>query len=312
MRFKFQKPAITKQKKLIQVFPEVCKYSCSKNGEKRNFIMVREFYEFSWGRIKFKVLESVRITCDNCDWTTIFPAIFARKVFKFGVKSHLLINYSKSRIITSRILNIWAGLWRIWLVTIGSLFIIIIIRFYSEPIKLNQPSVVGFQDLYSKNNLGRLITVSGKVDYTLAFTKEVYVDKLNDKLLRTEVYLPLFSVSNPNDFVVIKGGKDDIDKVQSRVAITNTSLLKNQDYTVTGRLETIESLSNSSLVSFFTDELPKARAMTAPQVMVNSADVQNFSDFGKQFLPFLILVAAFLASSIYCQAFIDKKISENK
>jgi hypothetical protein len=209
-------------------------------------------------------------------------------------------------------LNILGGLWRVWLVCFGFLFIVVILRFYTEPVKLNKPTVVNFQDLFSKNNIGKLVTVSGKVDYTLALSKEIYVNNLNSKLLHTEVYLPLFSVSSPNDFVVIRGGQEDVEKVKSRSAITNPELLKNQDYSITGRLEPISNLSNSNLTSFFSDELPKARAMSVPTLIINSAEVISVQEFGKEFVPVASVLLVLLMSSMYLQLYIDKKINVNK
>jgi hypothetical protein len=308
VRLEFKKPVFVKEKKLIQVFPEVCKYSCSKDNEKRNFIMTREYYEIKWGKISIKFLESIRLTCDNCQWTRRFPGSFAKKVFKNGVKSHLLIRYSKSPIITSRLLNFWGSLWRIWLVSIGLILMIMIFRFYTEPVQVSTPKEIAFQDLYNGANIGELVTVKGKVDYTYALSKEVFTNNSNNTLVEEQVYLPLFSTSNINDFVVIKGGKEDVEKVRSRQGVSNHELLKNQDYTVTGRLESIGDLKNENLAAFFKEELPKAKSINVPQVLINSADVKTLREWAMGFVYIALLMLFCFGSAVYMQAFIDKRL----
>lgn len=308
MKFTFTKPTFKKEVIQIQTFPEVCLYSCSKNGEKRNFTMSREYYALHFWPFKAKYLESIRITCDECKWSAKFPATFAKKVFRHGIRSNLLIKYTKSKIITSRFLNFWGGLWRIWLLSLGLMLLIGVLRFYNEPIQVSNPKEIAFQDVYNGNNLGELVTIRGTVDYTLALSKEVYVDSESNTLLEKQVYMPLFSQTNPNDFIVIKGGKDDVEKVQSRQNVSNQELLRNQEYTITGRLESISNLTNSHLQIYFNEELPKARLLNAPQVMINSADVKTLSEWGMNFVGTGIFLIFCLLSSIYVQIFIDKKI----
>jgi hypothetical protein len=305
----FQKPVFVKQKKLVQVFPEVCVYSCSKSGEKRNFVMTHEYYECSWWKIKINLFESIKITCDSCHWNASIPGIFAKKVFKNGLKSHLVIRYSKSRIITSRLLNIWGSLWRVWLVTFGLVVIISAFRFYTEPVRTTTPKEISFEDVFDKKSMGKLVRLNGQVDYSLALLKDTYINDATNRLVRQEVYLPLFSKTNPTDFVIIKGGTDDVQKVRAREGITNLELLKNQDYMITGRLETVETIANTDLSNFFGVEMPKARGLNVPKVVVNSADVKPLSGFLVEVAPYIGISAVFLISSIFLQIYIDRKLT---
>jgi hypothetical protein len=139
-------------------------------------------------------------------------------------------------------------------------------------------------------------------------SKEVYTNNERNNLVEEQVYLPLFSESSPNDFVVIKGGKEDVVRVRSRAAVSNYELLKNQDYVVTGRLEDVNSITNTQLSSFFKEELPKAKAANQPKVVINSADVKSLKDWSSSFVLAMLVLIVCLVSSIYVQAFIDKKL----
>jgi hypothetical protein len=297
----------TREKKLIQVFPEVCKYSCSKHGEERNFVLIREYYLLQIYKFKFRLWESVSITCDNCHWTSRIPAIFAKKVFKNGLKSHLLITYAKSRIVTSRILNTWGATWRIWLLTFGVLALLTIFRFTAEPVQISEPVKVSFADILSQDNLGKIVEISGKVDYTLSFARKIYIQNEIYTLLESEVYFPMFANDNL-DFVVIKGGAENLNTVTSSLGGTNYDSLKNQDYTVIGRLETLSNLENQDLVRFFRDELPQRKSLNTPKLIINAADIKTLRQFADEFAPYYAFVMLFLTSSIFIQIFIDRKV----
>lgn len=307
--FKTKYLSLTREKKLIQVFPEVCNYSCSKNGEKRNFLLLREYYEFRFWKFKLKFLESVKILCDNCGWSSSIPDIFAKKIFKTGVKSHLLVKYSKNRIITSRFLNIWGHLWRIWIIALGILSIITIIRFNSEPVLLREPKEISFQESFSGENLGEIVKIKGKVDYNLTLSKEIFIEE-NDRarIISQEVYLPLFPSNNLSDFIVIRGGTEEIKAVAGRSGITNYEVLKNQDYSITGRLELIENLKGSELNKYFREDLPKNRSLNSPKLLINSVDLKSFKDFTSEFIPFYAALLGCLISSIIVQIYIEKRI----
>jgi hypothetical protein len=297
------------EKKLEQVFPEICKYSCSKNGEVRNFVLVRDAHKASLFKYSFSLFEGIRITCDNCAWTSRMPASFAKKAFKHGLKSHLLIEYSKNKLITSWGLNFWASLWRVWMISFGVLIITTILQFRSQPVLIGSPKSISFEDAFKGENIGKIVKINGVVDYTAALSKEDYITKEGaKKLLGKEVYLPFFSKTKITDFFVIKGGEQQVNDVNSRINIRNYELLRNQDYTITGRLESLNTFDNADLQQFFLIDFPREKKLNTPEIVINSADLKTLKTFASIFIPFYLLLVILLASSVSLQVYIDKKI----
>jgi hypothetical protein len=294
----------------VQTFPEICRYSCSRNGEVREFSLLKEFYQIRVFKFKFKVFESVRIECNHCKWTASLPGGFAKRAFKDGLKSHFLIKYAKSRVVTSRLLNFYGSLWRIWIFSLGVVISITMIRYFFEPIVAIEPKESTFVEAMSDSNNGNIIKTSGKVDYTLAFIKELKDRDNSSKAVDTEVYLPLFSKSNGEEFIVIRGGKADVSNVLARSNVTNYDLLRNQDYTVMGQLEPIEHLSNGTLKKFFTEELPQKRNVQPPKYIINAADIKTLPEFYNSISIYYYIFVFLLVTSTATQFYLDKLIVE--
>jgi hypothetical protein len=306
-----KKIVVEKQSRLIQTFPEVCRYSCSKGtDESRTFELTREYYLLTlFNKFSFKFFESVAIKCTNCNWKSKLPANFAKKVFKKGLNSHLLIRYAQSRVISSRPLNYWGDLWRIWLISFGFLLAFTILRMSTEPILYSQPKEVIFDDLYNQENAGKVVQVSGKADYSLAVTKDIILNGKTSKVIGQEVYIPLFSKTNTSDFILIKGGTDDLIKVNGRAGVTNLELIKNQDYTIIGSVDDMASVKNEEIISYFTSQIPKKKGYNVPKIVVNSADLITFKSFALRLIPYYIFILFCLISAICVQIYIDKKIA---
>lgn len=304
-----KKISFRKRRLLIQEFPEVCAYSCSKNHEIRTFTLLKEFYELRIFSLTFRFFELIRVQCRNCRWHSTLPGSFAKKAFKKGLKSHQLVEYAHNKIISSRILHIYAGLWRVWIGTLSILFVITIFRLYYEPVIVTEPRNVTFAEAKLSENSGKLVTINGKVDYTLALLKETKT-KDNITTLKTEVFLPFFSKNGSDDFMVIRGGKTDVDNVLSRENITNYDLLKNQDYTVTARVEEINSMANENLKNFFLNEMPQKRNLQTPKVLLNSADVLTLPQFYNSLSLYFYVVIFLLVTSTVIQFYLDRLLVE--
>ncbi len=309
MDAKPKKIKIARVKKLVQIFPEKCIYSCSKSGEVRNFVLTREYYQITVLGKKFKFLEQVRIVCDNCGWKAKMPGNFAKKIFKKGLQSHLLLKYAKNPVVTSRILNLWGSLWRVWLATFAVLGIITVVSFYNNPIVITTPQEISMADALTSKYLGKVVTIKGKVDYSQALERTVYYKYNRDRVLSNEVYMPIFNNIGDLDFVLLQGGQSDWEKVRSRAGITNLDLLRNQDYTVTGKLQSISTLKNAELRSFFIEELPKSKNYNAPKLVVNSVNVEPIGKFAESFEAYYILSLVLLITSAAIQIYIDKKLA---
>lgn len=299
---------LTKLSKPVQVFPEICKYSCSKNGEARNFSITREYYEIRFLFLKFRIFESLIITCEYCGWKSRLPAIFAKKVFKNGLHSNLLIHYAKSKIISSRLLNILAASWKMWVVFLGVLISITIIQFKTDPISFGKPKRATFEDTLNKDNLGKIVEIEGTVDYSLSLIKDIYKNSSTEELIDRQPFIPFYSLKKPSDFLVIKGGPKELSNIYSKSQLTNQGLLQNQNYIVVGRVELISSLKNADLNQYFLDELPKAKNLNKPQVVINAYRYKTFKSFIFSFLKYYVLFISLIISSIALQIYIDKKI----
>lgn len=301
---------IRKETTIIQSFPEVCRYSCSRKNETRNFILSKECYVFEYWKIKFRFLESIKIECSNCHWKSSLPSSFAKKIFKHGLKANTLIRYSKDKFLSSRALNFYGNMWRVWAAILAIFLIIVIYKYYTQPIIIGTPREIAFDELKSGKTIGEIVKVSGKVDYTLSFTKDDLVENQKGDLssISREVYLPIFSPTDPTEYIILKGGTNDVNNVLGRAGLTNQELLKNQDYTVTGRIEKIENIDNQELKDFYITELPKSKGLTPAKLIVNTVNIQTLSEFLLRFVIWFILILFLLGSSIYLQIYIDRKI----
>jgi hypothetical protein len=304
----FKNFGLKKVTNLVQVFPEVCKYSCSKSGERRNFGLLREYYVIRIKQKEFKVFESIKLICDHCGWNARIPTGFAKKAFKNGLKSNLLIEYSKNRIITSRALNFYASLWRVSLISFAILLSLSIIKFYTEPINKGNVKEISFEQAFTKDNLGKIVKISGKVDYTLALIKTSHLKGDPSKIVKEEVYMPLFPEDRQDEFIVMRGGSEDYSGVIARKDITNPEVLRGQNYTIVGKLELIDELQNPDLRRYFNEELPIKRNYKIPKLMISNSDLQSIAGFIRGLVPYYIVVLALFLSSLYVQYHIDKKI----
>jgi len=305
------RPDIFKKESIIsQTFPEVCSYSCSKNNEIRNFILYKENYLFEFWKIKYRFLHSIRVECSNCHWTAKLPSTFAKKIFRHGLRANTLIRYSQDKLLSSRLLNLIGNLWKVWTISLAVLIILFFFRFYSQPVIFSEPKTVSVEELQSGKYIGEIVKVNGKVDYALALTKDDLVENQRNELqsITREVYLPIFSENDSSQFVVLRGGPEDVSNVLGRVGLTDGSLIKNQNYSTTGKIEKIDSITNNELKDFFTAELPKAKSAAPAKVIINNVGLINIYDFLLQFLNYFLTIVTLLVVSIYIQLYIDKKI----
>jgi hypothetical protein len=194
------------------------------------------------------------------------------------------------------------------------LIIFIGIRFYIEPIVINTPSEITFNDLSGNKNLGQIVKIKGQVDYTLAYTKDVVVtdQRGNISLTSQEVFLPLFSPDDSQTFIVIQGGKKDLRNIASKIGVTDSALLKNQDYEVIGRIQTIDDINNKQLLGVFTENLPSIQSLNPPKILLNSAEIISINDFINRYTLMITVVLFLLISSTYLQFYIDRRLLEKQ
>lgn len=301
---------IEHNKKLVQNFPEICRYSCSKNNETRNFSLYKEEYFFHFHNINFKFGETVKVECQYCRWNATLPGSFAKKIFKKGLRAETLIRYSKDKLLTSIFLNFFASLW--WVFSIVLLFIImgVIYRFYTQPIILNEPEKIAFSDLKGGKYIGKIVEFSGTVDYPLAFTLDQIQENSNRKstLISREVYIPVFSADDPTSYVLLRGGTKDTQKVLSMSGISNAELLKNQPYSVIGKVENIDVLRNEELRKYYLEDLPTSRSLTPTNIIISSVGLMPLNQFISQYTGIILLSFAFVFASTFSQIYIDRKI----
>lgn len=298
------------QSKELQTFPEQCIYSCSKaDGAKRTFELHRKWYEVViFSRLKFKILESIGVRCQNCGWKAQIPAIFARKIFKNGLNAHILIRYSKSKILSSRALNVFGGLWRVLLVALAFLIVLTIFDYRNQAITIGSPKVIQANDVFDRSNLNKYVEIIGKADFSLSFYKRIYRSGDQEEVLKREVYFPLFLSSNSSDFIIVKGGQKEVDEVLSKSNITNLELVRNQDYSVRGELVAIDELTNTDLRKFFLEELPRGKGVSVPNLMINASDTISLGKFILTYIKIYAVLILLLCLSIFIQVFIDKKL----
>ncbi len=295
---------------LVQTFPEVCRYSCSQNGEVRNFDLYRKYYSLQIGKFNLKFFDSLNLHCQNCGWNSTIPGAFAKKVFKQGLKSNVLIRYAKNPILTSQFINLFGYLWRVWLVSLALLVLLIIFRFYSEPVIVSTPEVLTVDQAKSSKYINKIVKVEGVVDYPLALTKETEITQSNGetKLVAKEVYLPIFSQTDPSSFIVIRGGNEDLQKVLGRTGINNSDLLNNQQYSTTGVIQPIDKLENNDLKNFYLEELPKAKNLNPSTLLISSVGVISLESFLMRYASLTVTLILLLVLSVIVQVYIDRKI----
>ncbi len=298
---------------LLQSFKSKCIYSCSRtNYEINDFQLSKVHYELKVWKFTLAFFHRLKIKCLNCKYTRYLPNSFAKLIFKNGLRTDLLLKFSNDRVLSSWILNFLAKFWLLFGFILIILLITVGIRFYIEPIQLSTPKLVAFNDLKGNSNLNQIVKIKGKVDYTLAFTKdEVLTNQRGAVILSSqEVFFPLFSTDDPLDFIIIRGGKTDVSNVLGRVGVTNSDLLKNQDYEVIGRVETIDKLSNEQLKTLLTNELPKTKTLNTPQVLLNSAEVLTLDSFINRYIQFLIIIMMLFILALALQFYIDHRLQE--
>ncbi len=296
-------------KTLLQVFPEVCKYSCSGNNEQRNFVLVKKYYELKLLSFSIKVMPSIELRCDNCGWKARYGDRFARKIFKNGLSSHLLILFSKNRLYTSNIANFWASLWLLWTICLGIAAIITVVRFNLEPVE-RQVEEVSVANVLNNKYIGEIVTLKGRTNYTDAFIKQDYKDERYQELVKQEVYLPIYSEDNPRDFLLLKGGESDTHNALEKKQVEDPDLLADQKYEVTGRIELFQNISDESIRTYFSEELPKTKNRNPPKLIINSSDLKTTEEFFSQFIPYFVVIIIFLTTSLLVQIKIDKLITQ--
>lgn len=296
----------------LQDFNEICRYSCSRNGEVRTFNLFKTHYILTIWKFEFKVYRKIKIQCTNCGKTNFLPNSFAKTIFKNGLKSNLLLRFANDRVLSSWILNFLAKSWILFGILLVALSIFIGVRFFVEPVQTSDPVQVTFDELQGNENLGKIVKLKGKVDYTLAFTKdEIQTDNRGNVTLSSkEVYLPIFSEVDPLEFVVIKGGDNDLSNVLGRANINSSELLRNQDYEVTGKVETISNIQNERLRNFYLTELPKDGSLNTPQILINSSDIVSSNDFINRYLNLFLVLLVLTIAAVGLNVYIDRKITE--
>lgn len=293
----------------LKNFESECKFSCSQNGEVREFSLFKESYHFHFWFLKLKFRQSIGVKCHNCGWSSKLPYSFAKKAFKNGIKAETLLNYAHNKVITSRPLNFFGDLWQVWIWVVSFLIVLTLLKYYSEPVMMKTPREVSFEDILKVENQGKIVKVRGKVDYALAFTKET-IEPGKEAIVRSEVYMPFFAKNGGTEFLVIRGGASDVEKVNARANVTNYELLTDQDYEIIGKLDPLETLKNRDLRSFFTEELPQKRNLNAPKFVINSADIVTLAEFYNQVVPYYYIFLTLLVSSTAVQFYIDKRLTE--
>jgi hypothetical protein len=304
------KEIIQKKSILLNEFPEICKYSCSKNGELRKFGLYREYYEFKFWKISFKFLETIKVECQNCHWKARLPARIARKIFKKGLKANTLIRYSRDRILSSFILNYFADLWRIFGIGLMILLIFIGLKYYSENVYIGDIKTVTFNDLKGGRSIGQTVKITGKVDYTLALTKDDIEETRQGRVIvsTNEVYLPIFSPDEPNEYILLRGGPQDVQNVLGRQGVANPELLKGQDYAIIGKVQSIDFIDNEDIKKFYTEELPKSRASNPPTIVVDNIGLISLNDFLMRYLNYAIALVTLLVLTLILQIYIDRRV----
>lgn len=296
---------------LVQTFPEICRYSCSNNNEVRNFNLYRQYFHIQVGKINLKLFDSLKLDCQNCGWSASLPGSFAKQVFKQGLKSNVLIRYAKNPLLTSQIVNLLGYLWRVWLISLALLLVLVIFRFYLEPVIVEEPEVLTVDQAKSSKYLGKIVKVEGIVDYPLALTKETEISQSGGgtKSVAKEVYLPIFSKTDPTNFLVIRGGEDDVQKVLGRTAVNSADLLNNQEYSVTGEVQSIDTLMNEQLKTFYLEELPKSRNLNPNTLIINSTGLVTLQSFLMRYASLAMILVLLLLVSVIVQVYIDRKIA---
>lgn len=288
---------------------------CSKQNEPRAYSYARTAFQLTLWKFQFKFYQRLKIKCLNCGKVNYLPASFARTVFKNGgLKTKLLLKYSNDRLISSWFANFIANSWKMFASLLAIFLIFVMFRYFYEPVLVGEAKEVTFNDLKGNSNLGKIVKVKGKVDYPLAFTTNELVSSSNGEtsVSPREVYLPIFSEIDNADFAVIRGGQTDLSTVTGRVGITVPDLLKNQDYEVIGRVETIENIKIEQLKKYFSSDLPNTRALNKPQILINSAEVVTLQDFINRYISIATILLILTVSSVALQIYLDKKIKEKE
>lgn len=298
----------------LQDFKEVCLYSCSKDGGIRDFKIFRTYYLLKLWKIELKAYRRLKIQCQNCGKTSYLPQSIAKNIFKNGLNSRLLLKFSNDRILNSWSLNFIAKLWILLGLILVTYSIFIGIRFYSEPVLIGSPTEISYSDLQGNTYQGKIVKVKGKVDYTLAYTKdEIETNPKGNIILKSqEAYLPLFSDNDQLNFVVIRGGKIELANIQSNIGTTKTENLKNQDYEVIGRVELISNIKNEELRQYYMKDLPSDKNLNPPQVLINSADLVDINTFINRYSTLFIVLLILTILSVGIEFYIDIKIREKK
>ncbi|GIW57122.1 MAG: hypothetical protein KatS3mg083_067 [Candidatus Dojkabacteria bacterium] len=301
---------IEKQEKFIQNFPEICMYSCSKNNEVRNFNLFREEYFLTIKNFRIKLLEFVRIECQYCKWRRRLPGSFARKVFKKGLRASTLIAYSADKILSNYVLNLYASLWIVFSLVFLFSVILVIYKFYTEPVLLSDPEEITVNDLKNSKYIGKIVKLKGLVNYPLAFTLDQLQENRNGSvnLVSREVYLPIFNDKDPTHYVLLRGGKLDVDKVLAKQGINDITSLENQEYEVIGKVENIDLLTHPDLRKFYLEELPSARSLTPASILVVSVGIKDLNTFLLENSNYVGIVFCIFLTSMALQIYIDRKI----
>jgi hypothetical protein len=302
---------LDRQEKFIQNFPEICRYSCSKNNEVRNFNLFREEYFLTIKNFKIKLIEFVLIECQYCRWKRRLPGSFARKVFKKGLKASTLIAYSADKILSNYFFNLYASLWMVFSLVFLFSVILVIYKFYTEPILLADPEEVTVNDLKNSKYLGKIVKFKGFINYPLAFTLDQLQESRNGSvnLVSREVYLPIFNDKDPTHYILLRGGKVDVDKVLSKQGINDIALLENQEYEVIGKVENIALLTHPDLRKFYLEELPAAKSLTPASILVVSVGLKDLDTFLLENINYLGIVFGIFFTSMALQIYIDRKIA---
>lgn len=297
-----------KHKKLIQVFPAVCKYSCSKHNEVRNFILIHEYSEVRVLFFKLKFFEQLKIICDNCGWSKIFPAKFGKKAFHKGINANLLMDYAGSHLVTNRFAIFWASLWKYFLFLLGVFVIFLGARARFENVRIGSPKDIDYTQIYRDENQGKLVRVRGKLNFVEGRLNTIANPDNPLEIYEQIPYIPLYSPyeAEKKDFVIVKGGSVLRNEASIRTNINSVDE-GIVDYNVIGILRPLDSVIQGELRNYFVSDLPEMSNSSVPEILLDASDYQDITEFLRPFILAGVLITCALVSSIMLQLYFDRK-----